>query len=701
MIRNVEMRTTSNQLQERMKEDIKKIQQIPEVIVQADKTSNLYLIKKDIYCKYLTESISKEYKKTESATLNKINIEAAKTARTFNLDDRIEAIAKKPAYLTLKDHKTDFPARLNFRLINPCKSNIGKISKSILDRINNEVKATTGLNQWKSTGEVLDWFRSLERKKNLKWLKFDIESFYPSISMDLLNKALTYVKGITYITSEEEDIILHCRKTVLIGEGESIWIKKNNPDFDVPMGSLDAAEVSETVGLYLLWRMKEIIPEGRGGLYRDDGLVVVHGNGQDVERIRKKLIKLFHEEGLKITSECNTTVVDYLDVIMDLQNNSYKPFIKPNANTKYVSILSNHPPSILANIPDAISRRLSSVSSSKEMFDSEVPHYQQALLDAGYKDDLLYREDAQLPGENKRRSRAAIWFNPPFASNVKSNIGKRFLQLLRKHFPPSSDLYKLFNCKKVKLSYSCCPSMKTIISSHNAKVIKQKKLEPMRGCNCRGGVASCPLGGRCLIGCLVYKASVTTAQGERSYLGQAASSFKLRFNNHKSSFKNDATSHSTALSTYVSGLRRREVDYTIRWSIESTPEPYKGGGGSCHLCLVEKTLIARSDRRVSLNRRTEIMTKCRHKMPFYLDNFHGIHVPPDTQPQHVPVQAEHISHEPAPLPLPNPLPDPLPEPLPDPLPDHELEAMPAQTEVPTASNILLCGPVTRSKARKK
>ena len=159
-------------------------------------------------------------------------------------------------------------------------------------------------------------------------------------------------------------------------------------------------------------------------------------NGQDVERIRNILIKLFHEEGLKITSECNTTVVDYLDVIMDLQNNSYKPFIKPNTNTKYVSIQSNHPPSILANIPDAISRRLSSVSSTKEMFNSEVPHYQQALLDAGYKDDLVYRDDNQLPGENKRRSRAVIWYNPPFASNVKSNIGKRFLQLLRKHFPP-------------------------------------------------------------------------------------------------------------------------------------------------------------------------------------------------------------------------------------------------------------------------
>ena len=68
--------------------------------------------------------------------------------------------------------------------------------------------------------------------------------------------------------------------------------------------------------------MEEIIPGGWVGLYRDDGLSIIEGNGQEVERIRKKLIKLFLEEGLKITTEGNITVVDFLDVALDLQNNS-------------------------------------------------------------------------------------------------------------------------------------------------------------------------------------------------------------------------------------------------------------------------------------------------------------------------------------------------------------------------------------------
>ena len=510
--------------------------------------------------------------------------------------------------------------------------------------------------------------------------------------MELLKKALTFAKGFTNITPEEEDIIMHCRKTVLVGQGDTIWIKKDNPDFDVPMGSLDASEVSETVGLYLLHRMEDIIPDGRVGLYRDDGLSVIEGNGQEVERTRKKLSRLFKEEGLNITSEGNITLVDFLDVVLDLKNSTYKPFTKLNANTKYVSLQSNHPPAILANLPEAISRRLSSVSSNKEMFDTEVAHYQKALKDAGYKNTLEYKEeiihgeDMGHSGRRKQRSRTVIWYNPPYSSNVKTNVGKKFLTLLRKHFPPSSALYKLFNQKKVKLSYSCCPSMQTIISSHNAKVTSSKKTEDIGGCNCRGGVKTCPLDGKCLTESLVYKATVSSVEGDKTYIGQAASTFKLRYNNHKNSFLNPNKKHSTALSTYVWSLSRREVDYTIKWSIESTPKPFKGGQKSCDLCLMEKTFIAKSDKGTSLNKRSEIMAKCRHRMPYLLNNYHGLEIQPiveededqtpelDIEPQHVPLN-QPVLHPPDPLPL------------------HH------QPEVQPVSSLHILGPVTRSKAR--
>ena len=47
----------------------------------------------------------------------------------------------------------------------------------------------------------------------------------------------------------------------------------------------------------------------------------------------------------------------------------------------------------------------------------------------------------------------------------------------------------------------------------------------------------------------------------------------------------------------------------------------------CNLCIDEKTLICSSNPDITLNKRSEIMQKCRHKEPFYLDNFHGLRFP--------------------------------------------------------------------------
>ena len=78
-----------------------------------------------------------------------------------------------------------------------------------------------------------------------------------------------------------------------------------------------------------------------------------------------------------------------------------------------------------------------------------------------------------------------FWFNPPFSSNIKTNIGKKFFAILQKHFPPGSDLAKLFNKGTVKLSYSCMPAMKSVISAHNKKILASDRMEEEPGFNCR------------------------------------------------------------------------------------------------------------------------------------------------------------------------------------------------------------------------
>ena len=80
------------------------------------------------------------------------------------------------------------------------------------------------------------------------------------------------------------------------------WQKTKNSDFDVTMGAPDGAEVCELVGLFILSELKAKIPEVNFGLYRDDGLGEhLRMPSKDIDKIRKRLHKIFGEWNLKIT----------------------------------------------------------------------------------------------------------------------------------------------------------------------------------------------------------------------------------------------------------------------------------------------------------------------------------------------------------------------------------------------------------------
>ena len=187
-----------------------------------------------------------------------------------------------------------------------------------------------------------------------------------------------------------------------------------------------------------------------------------------------------------------------MDVFFDLENESYRPFLKENNVPLYVHKLSNHPPSVIKNIPKAVNKRLSSISSSEEMFETAAPIYREALAKSGYDCELKFDPNARDSNKKKQRdhSRNIIWFNPPYSSAIRSNIGKEFLNLVSKCFPPGHPLRKIFNRNSVKVSYSGTPSIEKIISSTNKKILAPPKPEE-RPCSCPSG-KPCPLGGVCL-----------------------------------------------------------------------------------------------------------------------------------------------------------------------------------------------------------
>ena len=53
---------------------------------------------------------------------------------------------------------------------------------------------------------------------------------------------------------------------------------------------------------------------------------------------------------------------------------------------------------------------------------------------------------------------------------VANKLGEVFLRLLKKSFPPSSNLYKIFNKNNVKSSSSYMPNVANLIDQSNAKI---------------------------------------------------------------------------------------------------------------------------------------------------------------------------------------------------------------------------------------
>ena len=103
------------------------------------------------------------------------------------------------------------------------------------------------------------------KKEEKRFIKFDIVNFYPSISEELLKKAINWARQFCDITPDEEEIIIKSKDSILYDEGVP-WSKKGASNFDIGQGSYDGAECAELVGLLLLSEVARI-PRLNVGLY--------------------------------------------------------------------------------------------------------------------------------------------------------------------------------------------------------------------------------------------------------------------------------------------------------------------------------------------------------------------------------------------------------------------------------------------------
>ena len=79
---------------------------------------------------------------------------------------------------------------------------------------------------------------------------------------------------------------------------------------------------------------------------------------------------------------------------------------------------------------------------------------------------------------------------------VVNKLGSEFFELLKRNFPVTNALNKIFDENNIKLSYSCMPNINSIINkSYTIKFNKEQYNEGPK-CNCNNK-NKCPLKGKC------------------------------------------------------------------------------------------------------------------------------------------------------------------------------------------------------------
>ena len=136
--------------------------------------------------------------------------------------------------------------------------------------------------------------------------------------------------------------------------------------------------------------------------------------------------------------------------------------------------------------------------------------------------------------------------------------------------------------------------------------------ETEESCNCRNK-NNCPLDGKCLTPNIIYEAQITSNQlnyKQKVYIGTAETDFKHRFNKHTKSFNFENYKNDTELSKEYWTIKRKHFTPKVT-AFNKTKR-------KCYLCLNEKLEIASYKGDNLLNKRSELISKCRHQNKFTL-----------------------------------------------------------------------------------
>ena len=123
----------------------------------------------------------------------------------------------------------------------------------------------------------------------------------------------------------------------------------------------------------------------------DDGLPIFRNkSGTQLQKIKKKLQRLFKEYNLEITAESNRKIVNYLDINLSLKDGTFRPYVKSDDQIQYIHTESSHPRNI-KHIPASIETRLSNLFSAEITFKESTTRYENNLRQSGCNKKLTYK----------------------------------------------------------------------------------------------------------------------------------------------------------------------------------------------------------------------------------------------------------------------------------------------------------------------
>ena len=120
LLGNIKFTNYKSRFQKTLNNDLKNILTKNKIILFADKTRNLYQADPKFYKKLVIDNLTKNYKISNDNLIDTINSDSKNIIFDRKIKNKkIPKYTKSDAFVTIKDHKPNFPFEIECRTLNP------------------------------------------------------------------------------------------------------------------------------------------------------------------------------------------------------------------------------------------------------------------------------------------------------------------------------------------------------------------------------------------------------------------------------------------------------------------------------------------------------------------------------------------------------------------------------------------------------